>query len=112
LRRSLSLWLKMATSFSIIPLRMASFSGLALATVSAFAIVAVIVEKLRHPETPAGWASLLAAVLFMGGLQLLCLGVIGEYLGRAYLKINRKPQFTVRQHVGQADERRGSSDAA
>jgi len=112
LRRSLSLWLKMATSFSIIPLRMASFSGLALATVSAFAIVTVIVEKLRHPETPAGWASLLAAVLFMGGLQLLCLGVIGEYLGRAYLKINRKPQFTVRQHVGQADERRGSSDAA
>lgn len=100
LRRSLSLWLKMATSFSIIPLRLASITGLALATVSAFAIVGVIVERMRHPETPAGWASMLAVVLFMGGLQLLCLGVIGEYLGRAYLKINHKPQFAVRQRVG------------
>ncbi len=105
LRRLMSLWMKMATSFSIIPLRIASVSGMALAGVSAIAMLAVIVEKLRHPETPAGWSSLLAIVLFMGGLQLLCLGVIGEYLGRAYLKLNRKPQFAVRECVdnGTAD---------
>jgi hypothetical protein len=71
-----------------------------LALVSAIAMIVVIVEKLRHPETPAGWASMLVIVLFMGGLQLLCLGVIGEYLGRAYLKLNHKPQFSVREQVG------------
>jgi undecaprenyl-phosphate 4-deoxy-4-formamido-L-arabinose transferase len=103
LRRSISLWLKMATSFSIIPLRVASFTGLMLALVSAIAMIAVIVEKFRHPETPAGWASMLVIVLFMGGLQLLCLGVIGEYLGRAYLKLNRKPQFAVRERIGCAN---------
>ena len=100
LRRLISLWLKMATSFSIIPLRLASLSGMLLSVLSFIGMVAVVVAKLRHPETPAGWASLLVAVLFMGGLQLLFLGVIGEYLGRAYLKLNRKPQFAVREVVG------------
>jgi len=100
LRRLISLWLKMATSFSIIPLRLASFSGMLLSVLSFIGMIAVVVAKLRHPETPAGWASLLVAVLFMGGLQLLFLGVIGEYLGRAYLKLNRKPQFAVREMVG------------
>jgi len=100
LKRSLSLWLKMATSFSIVPLRVASFSGMILAAVSAAAIVILVVEKLLHPETPAGWTSLIMTVLFVGGLQLLCLGVIGEYLGRAYLKINHKPQFAIREKTG------------
>lgn len=100
LRRSFSLWLKMATSFSIMPLRIASFTGIVLAATSAIALIAVIVEKLMHPETPAGWTSLLVVILFMGGLQLLCLGVIGEYLGRAYLKLNHKPQFSIREQVG------------
>ena len=100
LRRSLSLWLKMATSFSIIPLRVASFTGMMLAAVSAIVMIFIIVQKLLHPETPAGWTSLVLTVLFVGGLQLLCLGVIGEYLGRAYLKINHKPQFAVRDRIG------------
>ena len=102
LRRSLSLWLKMATSFSIIPLRIASFTGMVLAAVSAILIVALVVQKLLHPETPAGWTSLVMTVLFVGGLQLLCLGVIGEYLGRAYLKVNHKPQFAIRAKIGWA----------
>ena len=112
LRRSISLWLMMATSFSIIPLRIASATGLVLAAISAVAMIVVIIEKLRHPETPAGWASMLVIVLFMGGLQLLCLGVIGEYLGRAYLKLNRKPQFAVRERIGDTTaQRTGPADA-
>jgi glycosyltransferase involved in cell wall biosynthesis len=103
LKRSISLWLKMATSFSIIPLRLASFSGMALSVLSLLGMVAVVVAKLRNPATPAGWASLLVAVLFMGGLQLLFLGVIGEYLGRAYLKLNRKPQYAVRERTVEAN---------
>ncbi len=95
LRRSLSLWLKMATSFSVVPLRLATFIGLVLAALSAVMIIFVIVQKILHPELPAGWSSLMATVLFIGGIQMLFIGLIGEYLGRSYLKLNRKPQFVI-----------------
>jgi len=58
-------------------------------------IIFIIAQKLLHPEFPRGWASLIATVLFIGGVQTLCIGMIGEYLGRAYLKLNHKPQFIV-----------------
>jgi glycosyltransferase involved in cell wall biosynthesis len=95
-RRSVSLWLKMATSFSVFPLRIASVAGAAISVVSLFLIVAIIIDKWRHPEMPAGWASLAALILFMGGVQLLSLGIIGEYVGRSYLRLNRKPQYVIR----------------
>ena len=96
LRKSIALWLSMATSFSVQPLRLASVVGFAVSGVSLVLAAAAIIEKLLHPETPAGWASIVAAVLFVGGAQLVCLGLLGEYLGRAYLKLNRKPQYAIR----------------
>lgn len=105
--RSVALWLKMATSFSVLPLRLASFAGFALAALSLLMILYVIVEKWLHPELPAGWASLIATVLFIGGIQTLCIGMMGEYLGRSYLKLNHKPQFVVGSTTW---TRRGPSD--
>lgn len=109
LRRSFSLWMKMATSFSVLPLRIASYAGFALAALSLIMIIFVLAQKLIHPDLPAGWASLIATMLFIGGIQTLCIGVIGEYLGRTYLKLNHKPQFVVgsttwspQKHNGQA----------
>lgn len=96
LRKSVSLWLKMATSFSVLPLRIASIIGAAISSISAVFIVLIVILKLLHPETPAGWTSLVALVLFMGGVQLLSLGIIGEYVGRTYLRLNRKPQYVIR----------------
>lgn len=104
LSRSVALWLKMATSFSVLPLRLASFAGFALAALSLLMILYVIVEKLLHPELPAGWASLIATVLFIGGIQTLCIGMMGEYLGRTYLKLNHKPQFVVGSTTWQKNE--------
>jgi undecaprenyl-phosphate 4-deoxy-4-formamido-L-arabinose transferase len=95
LRRSFSLWMKMATSFSVLPLRLATYAGFTLAAVSLIMIFFVIVLKFMHPEYPRGWTSLIATVLFIGGVQTLCIGVMGEYLGRTYLKLNHKPQFVV-----------------
>lgn len=95
LRRSLSLWLKMATSFSVLPLRLATYAGFALAALSLVMIVFIVVQKSLHPEFPRGWASLIATILLIGGIQTLCIGMIGEYLGRTYLKLNHKPQFVV-----------------
>ena len=95
LSRSLSLWLKMATSFSVLPLRLASYAGFALAALSLVMIIFILVLKILHPEYPRGWTSLIATVLFIGGIQTMCIGVMGEYLGRTYLKLNHKPQFVV-----------------
>ncbi len=95
LLNSISLWMKMATSFSISPLRFASFMGFALAFLSIIMIGVILFQKMLHPEMAAGWTSLIATVLFIGGVQTLCIGMIGEYLGRTYLKLNGKPQFTI-----------------
>lgn len=96
MRRLFSLWLKMVTSFSILPLRIASAVGAMTSVVSIFLIGVVILQKLLHPEIAAGWASLAALILFMGGIQLFALGIMGEYVGRTYLKINHKPQYVIR----------------
>ena len=95
LYRSLSLWLKMATSFSIVPLRVATFIGFALTFLSLIMIIFIVIQKIVHPEYPRGWASLIATILFIGGVQTFCMGMLGEYLGRSYLKLNRKPQFII-----------------
>lgn len=97
LRRSLSLWLRMTTGFSILPLRIATLSGFILAALSLLVIALVVIKRVQHPEWPAGWASLIATILFVGGVQTFCVGMLGEYLGRAYLKINGKPQFVIRE---------------
>ena len=105
LKKSISLWLKMVTSSSIIPLRIASFAGVILAFLSLILIVATVIQKLNNPEIQAGWASLIATILFVGGAQLACIGMVGEYLGRAYLKLNRQPQFVVRETLSRRSGR-------
>ncbi len=95
-----SLWLQMATSFSIVPLRLVSLAGAA-ASLLAFVLAAfVLFQKFRHPEVALGWTSLIVAILFVGGMQLLALGAIGEYIGRILLNINKRPQYVVGRVVG------------
>ena len=71
-------------------------SGFALSLLGLVGFAWVVVEALFY-DTPPGWASLSAAVLLLSGVQLLILGLIGEYLGRLYLTQNRKPQAVVRE---------------
>ncbi|ABW67099.1 glycosyltransferase family 2 protein [Desulfosudis oleivorans] len=95
LRRLLSLWLKMATGFSVFPLRLATYAGFLLSALSFIMMAFFVIQKLLYPEIPRGWASLIATILFLGGMQTFFLGLIGEYLGRTYLKLNQKAQFVV-----------------
>lgn len=99
-RRSLSLWLKMATSFSIVPLRITSFLGLLFAGFGFFFALFLIIQRFTVNLTPVGWSSLIVTVLIVGGVQLLALGMIGEYLGRVLLTINARPQYVVAERVG------------
>ena len=95
-RRLVRLWLNLATSFSLAPLRLAIFAGVAMAALGMAGAVATIVEALYTRDTPSGWASTMTAILLVGGVQSMVLGVMGEYVGRTFLSANGKPQGTVR----------------
>lgn len=95
LRKSIALWMQMATSFSIVPLRFVSLAGIAASGASFLFALIVVARKLMNPDLAVGWSSLIVAILFMGGLQLLALGAIGEYTGRILLNVNNRPQFVV-----------------
>ena len=98
-RKSFSLWLKMATSFSVIPLRLVSAAGIAGAVLGGILAIAVFINKLMDPAMPIGWPSLIICILIVGSMQMLALGAIGEYIGRILLTINNKPQYVVRSSV-------------
>lgn len=95
--RLFRLWLSMFLNFSVIPLRFATLFGIAFGTLGALAAVVVIVEAISDQRPPQGWASLMVAVLVLAGVQLIVVGLIGEYLGRMFLAVNRKPQYLVRE---------------
>jgi undecaprenyl-phosphate 4-deoxy-4-formamido-L-arabinose transferase len=106
LRRLVRLWLNMFVNFSVMPLRLSTFTGFGLALLGLFGFTWVVLEAILS-KTPPGWASLAAAVLLLSGVQLMILGLFGEYLGRLYLSINRKPQSIVRDvEHGEAPPRR------
>jgi undecaprenyl-phosphate 4-deoxy-4-formamido-L-arabinose transferase len=95
LRRLLRLWLSMAMNFSVMPLRVATLSGVVMSMIGFLGLIEVAVEAMLG-HTPSGWGSTLVIVLLFSGAQLLMLGVAGEYLGRLFLTINKRPQAVVR----------------
>lgn len=99
-RKSLSLWLKMATSFSIVPLRITSFLGIVFSGIGFLLAIFLIIQKLTLDRMPIGWSSLIVTILIVGGVQLLALGMLGEYLGRVLLTLNSRPQFVIGETVG------------
>jgi len=98
LKRLVLLWLNLATNFSVLPLRMAILAGAVLGVLGVLAAGVVVFEGLSG-ETPSGWASMMTVVLLVSGVQFLILGVLGEYVGRAFLSANGKPQGVVRQVI-------------
>lgn len=96
--KMVALWVNGLTAFSILPLRVASFCGIASAAVGFILGLYTVIHKLTDPTVQAGYSSTVSLLLFIGGLILLSLGIIGEYVGRIYMCINRSPQYVVR-HV-------------
>jgi polyisoprenyl-phosphate glycosyltransferase len=92
-------------AFSQVPLRLASGLGLISSLVSFVFIVYGLVMKYLYPEQVIpGWSSLFSAVLFIGGIQLICLGVLGEYIGRIYEEIKQRPLYIIQEEVNFPDE--------
>ncbi|HRQ38774.1 MAG TPA: glycosyltransferase family 2 protein [Chloroflexota bacterium] len=100
-RQMLPFALDAITSFSYLPLQLATYLGFFMAGLAALAIVAVVLVRLLGPSAPLlGQATTLVAVLFMGGVQLICLGIIGEYLGRIYDEVKGRPLYLIDQVWG------------
>lgn len=98
-RKSLSLWLNGFTAFSVKPLRLATIIGFLTSFTGFLFAIYVVLRKVLYPEIAAGYSSLMAVQLFTGGVIMVCLGLIGEYVGRIYISINNSPQYVIRETV-------------
>lgn len=90
-------------SFSLVPLKLAIWTGFLAIWVAVAGIIVAILDRLLEKDLTRGWASLFVAVLFMGGVQLVSLGIIGEYLGRIYTEVKRRPLYVVQERLGFGD---------
>lgn len=95
-RRGLNLFLS-CLNFTVIPLRAATFFGTLFSAAGFIGAVVVLVRKLLDPTIAIGWSSLMCAMLVFFGIAFLMLGIIGEYLGKLMLNINKTPQFVIRE---------------
>ncbi len=97
LSKLFGLWINGFTAFSVKPLRIATVSGFVFAILGFLYGIYTIIKKFVYPIAPMGYAALMSAVIFMGGMIMLMLGMIGEYLGRLYIAQNKNPQFVIRE---------------
>ena len=104
LRRLIRLWLSAWLNFSLLPLRVATLTGFTMATIGMIAFVVVLWLWFvgRGPQYGFGW--LMSALLIFSGIQLVMLGLIGEYLGRMFLTINQRPQAVVREVISNVSQ--------
>ncbi len=101
LAKLFGLWCNGFTAFSIKPLRIATVMGALSASAGFVYGVYTIIKRLVNPLVPAGFSSLMAAILFIGGMLMLMLGLIGEYIGRIYISINNAPQYVIKETINE-----------
>ncbi len=102
--RLFSLWINGATTFSIKPLRLATFLGCLSSFAGVIFSIVLVIRKLLDPTIQAGWASQMCVTLIMTGIILLLLGVVGEYVGRIYMSENHSPQYVIRHETKSDNE--------
>ena len=99
LLKLISLWMNGFTAFSVKPLRIASFLGGIIAFLGFVFGIYQIAQKVANPMRPMGYSSLMCTILFVGGMIMLMLGLIGEYIGRIYICINNSPQYVIKEKI-------------
>lgn len=92
-----SLWLNGFTAFSIKPLRVATFTGGVFALLGFLYGIYTIIKKFVNPEVPLGFSAMMCAIVLMGGMIMVMLGLVGEYIGRLYMTGNHSPQYVIRE---------------
>src|SRR5574338_210796 len=105
-RKSLGLGVNGIISFSKAPLRLATWLGMLVSLMSFVLVIVFVIEKLTRGFDIRGWASTVVIILFLGGVQLLTIGIIGEYLSRIYDEVKQRPLYVVRETDNTAGDRR------
>lgn len=95
LRTLLRLWSNII-GFTVKPLRLAMQGGMLISTISVIFALGIFIRKLVHPSIDPGWSSIMVAIFFSLGVELFFIGMIGEYIGRTYMHINKEPQYIVK----------------
>lgn len=98
-RKLLQLWLNGVMNFSIWPLRVCTVVGMILAGLGFVFGVVISVSKLIHPGIPVGYTSLLLLVVILGGINLIFVGVVGEYVGRLFMALSQQPQSVITERI-------------
>ncbi len=91
------LWMNMFTNFSVLPLRIAIIIGFLFAVLGVALGVYTVIERINNPGIPVGYSALMVAISVFSGIQLMAIGMLGEYLGRMFLSQNKKPQYSIRK---------------
>lgn len=100
LRKMLHFALDGITSFSNLPLRWAFYIGIVFGLMSFLVILHVLYVKYVADDAVPGWATMTASVLFLGGIQLVGIGILGEYIGRIFEEVKQRPLYIVGRHLG------------
>ena len=95
IHKMLSLAIQGITSFSAIPLRLIAVLGFTVSGISALMVVWALLIRFFNPEAVPGWASSVIPIYFIGGIQLLSIGVLGEYVSKIYMETKRRPRFFI-----------------
>lgn len=97
--KMLGMWINGLTAFSIKPLRISSLIGSTCAVAGFVFGIITIIRKIVSTNISVGWSSIISIMLFIGGLIMLMLGMIGEYLGRIYISLNKSPQYVIKEKI-------------
>ena len=103
LKKSLKLWSSII-GFSIVPLRLSVYAGYMFAGIGGLGAGIILFRKIISPEMAVGWPSLMCTICFFSGINLLFMGLVGEYVGRMFLCINRNPQYVIRSIIVEGEE--------
>jgi glycosyltransferase involved in cell wall biosynthesis len=109
LSKLVSLWLNMFINFSILPLRIATFLGFAFAGLGFILGIEAIIERMSNPNLPQGYTFLFVFIAVISGVQLITVGILGEYIGRFFLAHSKQPQFIIKQAFVDNTEEPGAS---
>lgn len=99
LHKLVALWLNGFTAFSVKPLRFASITGFICAVIGFIFGIITVLRKLSNPDIAIGYSSMMAVMLLIGGFLMLMMGLVGEYIGRVYISLNKSPQYVVAETI-------------
>lgn len=106
LKKLLKMWLNLFISFSMLPLRIATYLGIGFSLISFLWGIWLVVKKVMNPSIVVGYTSNMVVLLFIGGIIMVMLGILGEYIGRIYMTVSGLPQYNIREVINGEEHNR------